>query len=143
MKRVLIPVDGSECSLRAVALVISKRARYAQPDDLEIHLVNVQAPLLRDISRFASHEQIATFHRDESEKHLQTARRLLDDAEAKYEAHYLVGPIAESISDLASSLACDQIVIGTHGRGALTDFLLGSITHKVVHLAKIPVLLVK
>ena len=33
--------------------------------------------------------------------------------------------------------------MGTHGRGAFQELLVGSITLKVVHLSKIPVLLVK
>ncbi|MBS1227904.1 MAG: UspA [Proteobacteria bacterium] len=143
MKKVLLPVDGSECALRAVALVISKRAYYANPDDLEIHLVNVQAPLSHDITRFASHEQIADFHREESAKLMLGAGQLLDAAGVPYTAHHLVGPVAESISGLADSLHCDQIVMGTHGRGAFKELLMGSITLKVLHLSNVPVLLVK
>jgi nucleotide-binding universal stress UspA family protein len=143
MKRVLLPIDGSDCALRGVALVISKRSLYSKPDELDIHLVNVQAPFSHDVSRFASHEQIADFHRDESEKQMQGARERLDAAGVKYTCHHEVGPVAETITRLADSLECDQIVMGTHGRGALKDLLMGSITLKVVHLAKIPVLLVK
>ena len=143
MKRVLIPVDGSECSLHAVKLVIEKRSRYADPDSLDIHLVNVQPPLSHDVTRFASHDQIVQFHREESEKQLQSACEMLDATKTKYTCHYEVGHVAESICQLAESLACDQIVMGTHGRSALTELLVGSMTVKVVHLAKVPVLLVK
>ena len=143
MKRVLIPIDGSECALRGVALVISKRALYLSPDDLEIHLINVQAPFSNDISRFVSHEQTAEFHRRESEEALQGARDMLDAAGVKYHCHLEVGNVAETIATLANTLRCDQIVMGSHGRGALKELLMGSITLKVVQLSKIPVLLVK
>ena len=143
MKRVLLPIDGSECALRAVALVISKRSLYLRPDDLDIHLVNVQAPFPHDVSRFASHEQMTDFHREESKKYLRGACEVLDAAGAKYTCHYLVGKVDEAITELAETLHCDQIVMGTHGRGALKEFLVGSITLKIVHLAKVPVLLVK
>jgi nucleotide-binding universal stress UspA family protein len=143
MKRVLLPIDGSECALRGVALVISKRSHYANPDELDIHLVNVQAPFSQDVSRFASHDQIAEFHREESEKLMLGARELLDAANVKYTCHHMVGKVAETITNLADSIQCDQIVMGTHGRGAFTDFLMGSITLKVVNLSRIPVLLVK
>ena len=143
MKRVLIPIDGSECALRGVALVISKRALYLSPDDLEIHLVNVQAPFSNDISRFVSHEQTATFHRQESEQALQGARAMLDAACVKYHCHHEVGKVAETIAALASALHCDQIVMGTHGRGAFKEFVMGSIPLKVIALAEIPVLLIK
>jgi nucleotide-binding universal stress UspA family protein len=143
MKKVLIPVDGSECALRAVSLVISKRSRYAHPEDLDIHLVNVQSPFPHDVSRFASHDQIAAFHREESERLTRGARELLDAAGAEYTCHREVGKPAETITRLAESLGCDQIVMGTHGRGALKELLVGSITLKVVHLSSTPVLLVK
>ena len=143
MKRVLIPIDGSDCALRGVALVISKRALYLSPDDLEIHLINVQAPFSSDISRFVSHEQITEFHRQQSEEALQGARRMLDDAGVKYRCHLEVGHIAETITALADALACDQIVMGTHGRGAFKELVMGSIPLKVLALSKIPVLLIK
>ena len=143
MKRVLLPIDGSECALRAVALVIAKRANYANPDDLEIHLVNVQPLLSRDITRFASHQQIVDFHREESEKLMHEACALFAAAGVGYTAHHEVGAVAESITALADALHCDQIVMGTHGRGALQELLMGSITLKVVHLSSVPVLLVK
>lgn len=143
MKRVLIPVDGSECALRGVSLVISKRALYLEPDDLEIHLVNVQSPFSHDVSRFVSHDQITDFHRAESEKAMAPAKALLDQAGAKYICHHEIGNIAETITRLANTLDCDQIIMGTHGRGALEELVMGSITLKVVHLSTIPVLLIK
>lgn len=143
MKRVLLPIDGSECALRAVALVIAKRACYANPEGLEIHLVNVQASLSHDITRFASHEQVADFHRDESQKLMRGACQMLDAAGVPYTCHHLVGAVAESITGLANTLHCDQLVMGTHGRGALKELLTGSITIKILHLTNLPVLLVK
>ncbi|UUZ71672.1 hypothetical protein LP415_22925 [Polaromonas sp. P1(28)-8] len=67
-EKILLLTDGSECALRGVALVISKRAHYANPDDLDIHLVNVQAPFSHDVSRFSDHDQVAAFHHEESVK---------------------------------------------------------------------------
>ena len=143
MKNVLLPIDGSECAMRSVALVISKLSHYRSPENTQIHLVNIQPPLPHDVSRFVSHDQIADFHRDESDKAMQEAKKRLDAARLKYTCHAKVGDVAEEITLLAENLGCDQIVMGTHGRGALEDFLMGSITLKVLHLAKIPVLLVK
>ena len=143
MKRVLIPVDGSDCAVRGVALVIAKRSRYANPDDLDIHLVNVQAPFSHDVSRFASHDQMTGFHHEESHKLMQSACHLLDAAGANYTCHYEVGNVAETICRLVESLQCDQIVMGTHGRGALKELLVGSITLKTIHHSTVPILLVK
>lgn len=143
MKNILLPVDGSACALRAVSLAIAKITHYRTPENTAIHLVNVQVPFSQDVSRFVSQTQIEDFHRSEAEAALKDARALLDAAGLKYSVHAQVGAVAEEIANMADELGCDQIVMGTHGRGALGDLLMGSITLKVLHLARIPVLLVK
>jgi nucleotide-binding universal stress UspA family protein len=143
MKKLLVPVDGSECSLRAVRHLVGKGSGAALPGTVEIHLVNVQTGLPGDITRFVSREQVAGYHRDESEKELLAAKQLLDAAGARYEVHAEVGPLAETIVGLSDRLGCDEIVMGTRGRTALADFLMGSTVTRVVHLARVPVLLVK
>lgn len=146
MKRVLLPVDGSECSLRAVALVIEKRLLYVQPEELDVHLINVQPvlPLHMSMSSFSvPKEQIAEYQRWESEKALQVAQEKLNAAGVKCTSHYLVGEAGEEIANIANSLLCDQIVMGIHGRSAIEEFLLGSVSFKVIQRSKVPVLLVK
>jgi nucleotide-binding universal stress UspA family protein len=143
MKKLLVPIDGSECSLRAVHHLIDKGSGAALPGALEIHLVNVQPGLPGDITRFVSKQQIADYHHDESAKELAEASRLLDAAGVRYEAHAEVGPLAETIVKLAERLGCDEIVMGARGRTALAEFLLGSTVTRVVHVARVPVLLVK
>jgi CRP/FNR family transcriptional regulator len=61
MKKLLVPVDGSECSLRAVRHLIGKGSGAALPGTVEIHLVNVQPGLPGDITRFVSREQVAGY----------------------------------------------------------------------------------
>ena len=143
MRRVVVPVDGSECSLRAVRYLVDRRAERSNPADLEIHLVNVQVPFSGHISQFINREQIAGYHRDEGVKALQGARALLDAGRVQYTVHTEVGWTAEVIVRLADSLHCDHIVMGTHGRHALAELLVGSTTLKVLHLTRVPVVLVK
>ena len=143
MQSVLIPVDGSACALRAVDLVLAKRARYHHPDALAIHLVNVQPPLPHAVTRFVSPQQVADYHRSESDRLSADARARLDAAGASYTYHPRVGSVADEIVALSTQLGCDQIVMGTHGHTALTEFMLGSVTAKVIHLTRIPLLLVK
>lgn len=49
----------------------------------------------------------------------------------------------QEIPRLAADRACDLIVIGTHGRGGVSHFLLGSVAEKVVRKAHCPVLTVR
>jgi nucleotide-binding universal stress UspA family protein len=143
MQKILLPTDGSECALRAVELTIADLGRYRDRDEFEVHLVNVQLPFSTDISRFVSHEQLSSYHREESEKTQQQACALLAAAGIKYVCHHEVGNPAETIARLADALPCERIVMGTNGRGALKEFLVGSVTLKVIQLAHVPILLVK
>lgn len=143
MKKILLPIDGSECALRAVELAIAERALYRDPDKFEIHLVSVQLPFSSDISRFVSHDQISGYHQEESEKAQQQACALLAAAGVKTVCHHEVGMPAEVITQLADTLQCERIVMGTYGRGALKEFLVGSVTLKVIQLSHVPILLVK
>jgi nucleotide-binding universal stress UspA family protein len=68
---------------------------------------------------------------------------LLDAVGLEYTVHNKVGHAAEEIASLADELKCDQIVMGTHGRSALAELLVGSTTLRVVHRSRVPVLLVK
>ena len=70
-------------------------------------------------------------------------RKKLDAAGIDYEARVLVGPIAETLVQHAAKSRCDLIFIGTHGRTEAGNLLLGSIATRVLHISKIPVLLVK
>jgi nucleotide-binding universal stress UspA family protein len=43
----------------------------------------------------------------------------------------------------AEDKQCEQIVMGTRGLGTVSNLVLGSVATKAIHLAKVPVLLVK
>jgi len=139
MLKVLIPVDGSDNSLRVVRHVIDKAALYKDP--VEIHLLNVQRPFPGTIRGVK--EQAEQYHRDEGDKALAGVRKLLDDAGLKYTCHISVGDAAEVIASYCHDRRLDQIIMGTRGAGAVANMLMGSVASKVLHLVDVPVLLVK
>jgi len=71
------------------------------------------------------------------------AKKRLDKAGIAYQPRILVGQIAESIVKHAKDKRCDLIYIGTRGMSELGKALVGSTATKVLHIAEIPVLLVK
>ncbi len=140
--KILLPVDGSENSLRAVQHVIAMKEQYSDP--IEVHLLNVQLPVASGaVKMFISQQQLNDFYRDEGVAALKDARALLDQAGVSYQHHIGVGDLAGTITAYAKDKQCRQIVIGTRGRGSFAGALLGSVATKVVHLADIPVLLIK
>jgi nucleotide-binding universal stress UspA family protein len=142
MAKLLVPVDGSENSLRAVDFVIKKAGWYREP--VEIHLLNVQPPIVSgNVTMFISQDQLNDYYQEEGLKALESARRKLEAAKVPYQHHILVGDPAEMIARFARERGCDQILMGTRGLGAIGSLLLGSVATKVIHLADVPVLLVK
>ena len=51
--------------------------------------------------------------------------------------------VASAVTDYASSHAIDLVIVGTHGRGAVSRFLMGSVAERVVRSAPCPVLTVR
>jgi nucleotide-binding universal stress UspA family protein len=141
MLKVLVAVDGSECSLHAVAHAI-KRASTAK-DQYQIHLVNVQHPVHGSVSAFVDAGQIKQYHQDEGMKALDPARALLDTAKLDYEHHLFVGEPAEVVTRFAREQNYDEIIIGTRGLSGVSSLLMGSVATKIVHHASMPVVLVK
>jgi nucleotide-binding universal stress UspA family protein len=142
MLKALVPVDGSSNSLCAVRHVI-KLVQDREP--LDIHLLNVQPPIRGDVTAFVAKEDVQGFHLDEGHKALKRARELLDEAGIHYTTHIYVGHAAQVIAECAKELRCDKVIMGTHGRGTVSQLLMGSISHAAIHHLdpQIPVTLVK
>lgn len=141
MLKILLPVDGSDTSNKAVADFIKLLDWYREMP--EIHLLNVQPPLHGNVSRFIDKENIKQYHQEEGLGGLQAARDLLQQAGIDCQLHILVGDPAEMIVRCAAEKQCGQIVIGPRGLGAVKGLLLGSVASKVMQLSTVPVLLVK
>ena len=141
MLKVLVPVDGSANSDRVIDHLIRK---HGSEEAVELHLLNVQIPVDSGHARmFFSDADIEAYHREEGLLALKTAREKLDAADLTYTWHVAVGHVANTIVEFARELACDRIVMGTHGRSALTHLLLGSVASEVSRSAGVPVMLVK
>ena len=141
MFRILVAVDGSESSDRAVSHLLKKLAWYK--DSLEIHVLNVQPSLPAGVAKFVPATQLQDYHREHAESALASARAILDAAKVPYVTHIGVGEPAHVIAGYAKDKSIDQIVMGTRGLGSVAGVVMGSVTTKVLGLADVPVLLVK
>jgi len=142
MLTLLVPVDGSEFSDRVVQYAIARSG--AAPRGARVHLLNVQRPAVGvNVKMFVSAESLQAYYRDEAMKVLQPAFDRLRQAGVTTEYHIGVGDIGAVVVEYAADKACDEIVMGTHGRGGMLGTVLGSVAQKVVQRATVPVVLVK
>jgi len=139
INRILLAVDGSENAQRATAHLIALLKAGGMPAH-EVHVLNVQLPVP---TGFVGHDTVEQYHRIEADKALAPALKLLQVAGIQHAPHILVGQIAETIARYATEHQCGQIVIGTRGMSTIAGLVLGSVASRLIHLAPVPVTLVK
>ena len=141
MKRILIPVDGSQQALNAVKALLDAR-RY---DPVErVDLLAVQTPLQAGkFARGLSQAEIDAYHEEEGQAAVQAASALLSEAGVPFETHIQVGAAAETIARVAGETGANEIYMGTRGLGSVSAMFMGSVATGVLHLTELPVTLVK
>ena len=142
MLKILIAVDGSAPAQRAIEAAVRLQA---QTQGLGAILLNVREwPMFYGDLPPARYEEIESNQIGHKKELLEAAL-----AAARRSGLERVSTLAESgepateIARVAQEQGVDQIVIGTHGRGAVGSLLIGSVAQRVVHLAKVPVMLIK
>ena len=136
MLKVLVPIDGSSNAQHAVRHVLRE---FKRNPAMDIHLLNVQQPFSRYITRFVGRAAVNAAHHEASENALRSSRQMLDEAGAPYAVHFAVGDKAASIAEAAQQLRCNHIVMGTTRKNSFIRSIEGSVTIKVLALTTVPV----
>lgn len=141
MKLILVPLDFSDVAGR----VVDMAASLARALGAEIHLVHVAAPDPLFVGYDAGPEVV----RDRRAERLREEHRTLQEIAARLTAqgiethpHLVEGSTVETICSIAHKLGVDLIVMGSHGRGALYQAIVGSVSAGVLRQSAAPVLLV-
>jgi nucleotide-binding universal stress UspA family protein len=133
--RILIAVDGSEVSQRALA-----RAARLLKEGAEVAVVTVARPLY-------PHPPYSGYADPEDEKQQQevltAARETLARAGIVATALAPVGDPADEILEAAKQFEAELIVMGARSLGAVKRLVLGSVSTKVMHESDCDVLIVK
>jgi nucleotide-binding universal stress UspA family protein len=140
--KILIPVDGADTARRAVEWVAQTMDGGRSSD---IVLVNVRrGPVYMGELEPLEYETIERHEREQQQKVLAGSlehARSVGLAQTVIEAAQ--GSPGDEIVRTAREKGVDLIVMGTHGRGTAGALFLGSVAHRVAHLAPMPVTLVK
>ena len=140
--KILLAVDGSVHSRKATTALIKNTALYKRAP--EVVLLNVYYPVPKvNFGPLVSRNMGISYYQEQGERALADSKRLLDKAGIRYQAKVLAGPISQTIIRQCRAQHCGLIYMGTRGMGSLGGMLLGSTATKVVHLAAVPVVLVK
>lgn len=141
-KHILVPVDGSETSLKAV----SKAAGMAKAFGSEVTAVYVldPYPFTGVGADFAyGQAQYLSAATAEANKALEDVSKAMADAGVT--AKTLVGEgyaVHEGIARVVEKVGADLIVMGSHGRRGLEKLVLGSVAQRVLQTVHVPVMVV-
>jgi nucleotide-binding universal stress UspA family protein len=139
--KILIAVDGSDISMRALKFAIDLGKRLAAPPSLT--LVAVDPGLFPGADRKLGAAAVRRYHDANFEHMLQPARKLLARARLAADEKAVVGEIAPTLVELARKGRYQLLVMGSHGRGAVKGIVLGSVSTKVLAQSTIPVTIVR
>ena len=142
MRKLLIPVDSSECALRALRHAIGLATDNGP---VALHLVNVHEPpiVYGEVALYLPETKAREMLRQRSAEILAPALDLAGAAGVQHTSEIVEGDAATAITRTAVERGCDGIVMGTRGMGAIGNLVLGSVATKVIHLTALPVTLVK
>lgn len=144
-KTILVPVDASEYSDKALAFACD----YANKFDAQVIILHVCHPPY-DGQMLAVGASAAIFHATPEE--IKAAGQAVVEAAVTLAAGHgytnaetiiEAGDPARVIVNTAKSRKVDMIILGSRGHGDLAGLLLGSVSHKVNHLAPCTCITVK
>lgn len=159
MKKILVPIDGSEPSKNAFKLALALTSKM----DSEVILLNVadvnemtypveQFDILTD-SYFGKKDMPAGEYKDyradvfkaANEKGNELTRELVEQIPEgiTYTVTTKIGTPGPTIVRAVKELEADIVVMGNSGKGALSSFVTGSVSQYVMHHVECPVTIVK
>jgi len=142
-KHILVALDGSECSHRAldVGVQLAKEQRARCTVCTVVDIVRAAASMTYATGELVN-DWIATLNQD--------AQRIESEAISKYtgvgvplDTVVLEGYPSSVLIDVAKDKGADLIVMGSHGRTGLKKLWLGSVAESIVQEATIPVMIVR
>ena len=136
VNKILLPVDGSHHAHRA-AKYAAELAGLTNATVVLMHAYG-DVPVILGPRR-----EIIEELKEESHKLLTGYTEALGRAGVAFTEVVHKGSPGEAILDVAREEKCDLIILGAKGHSELEELVLGSVSHKVLHTAVCPVLIVR
>lgn len=139
--KILLAVDGSEYTRRMLSYLATHHEALGTRNSYTVfHAV---LPVPPHAASFVSPSMLRGYYDDEASRVLDPIRTLL--AEKGIEASFVhhAGHPDKEIADVAEKGGYDLVIMGSHGHGALSNLVLGSVATKVLANCNVPVLLVR
>jgi nucleotide-binding universal stress UspA family protein len=151
IKKILVPVDGSELSFKAAEYAI----HLAKADNAQITTLNVvedikQGGAIGLQAKYGNVSLVDAFRKVRKDSAEQWMNKISQEAKSQgvtFKSEIIddedVSSEAGVITEYARQNNFDLIVIGSRGRSKLERLLTGGVTNAVVNSARVPVLVVR
>jgi len=140
--KILLAADNSKFTRNAARHLVTHLSWFAEPP--EVLVLHVHPPLpYPGAAAAVGKGAVRKYLSEESEAALRVATRELDKAKVAYDSRWVTGNVADEIAAAVKKEKIDLVVMGSHGEGALSNLVLGSVATKVLASVKAPVLIVR
>lgn len=139
--RILIPVDGSEHSLRSVEFLTTRTDLLGENPHIDIFFSQPSIP--KHIYLGETAEELKVYYDNEANAVFGAVSALLQGTNVKPEMTYSVGQAPLDIANEAERVNADLIIMGTRGEGPVRGLLFGSVSNAVVARVHRPILILR
>jgi len=136
IKKILVPLDGSENSYRGLDAAIYQ----AQKNDSVITGINV-VPKIPE--RFKNNPPYSPEGEKEAANIMKESKKRSSENDVKFEEKVIHGSAGNDIVKFAEDNNFDLIAIGARGISSVKEAFLGSVSNHISHKSKVPVLIIK
>lgn len=140
-RRILVPVDGSPTSNKALVAALN----IARDGDGRVRLVHVLDELTY-LTGFEASGEVFTLLRQAGERVLADAAEVARSAGVNAEMQFIDEAgvrLGDAVARAAGEWEADLVVVGTHGRRGVQRALMGSGAEQIIRLAPVPVLVIR
>ena len=140
-KRILVPLDGSDTSNKALVAAL----QLARETGGRVRLLHT----LDELDHLSGYEygtDVLRIAREQAGKVLDDAMAIAQAAGVPAERQLVDAPgvrLGDNVAGVAREWKADLIVLGTHGRRGIGRLLLGSGAEQIIRMAPIPVLVIR
>jgi nucleotide-binding universal stress UspA family protein len=141
--KILVPVDGSPASIRAVKLAIDHVKTLPKASLVLLNVQNFSGLSFPEGAEIMPSTWIAQKEESAAREALEEAVAACREAGIRYVNRVERGAVATTIDRVARGEDVQHIFMGTRGLGGVRGLLLGSVATQLLHLVDLPVTLVK
>lgn len=138
IQKILVAIDGSEHATRALRYALDIAGKFGA----KVFAVTVVEPTYLPPEPYGLADQVDRARREDAAIILADAVKVAKEMGVAADGTVLFGSPADVMTQTADEQQVDLVVVGSRGRGALGRVFLGSVSDRMLHLSKRPVLVV-